>query len=155
MEQCALHGLRPVQVEADHACLLVAEPWLLDPVETMQGSLDQPCGVGGYHRQVHGMLPSLMLVLLSKPVGGNEHLLGRGDQPRPVHFLGRAADLACHRLLHVGEGDHRSAERPRRHGGLLSSPEQYSPIGAADKFLDCICCNFEIPAVFGGTNAAQ
>jgi hypothetical protein len=36
-----------------------------------------------------------------------------------------------------------------------SMPREFSSEGGADDFLDCLCCNSEIAAVFGGANAAQ
>ena len=37
----------------------------------------------------------------------------------------------------------------------LSIGTEHSPLGGADKFLDWLCCNSEITAVFYGANAAQ
>ncbi|MBD9640510.1 transposase [Ensifer sp. ENS07] len=37
----------------------------------------------------------------------------------------------------------------------VSMPDQYSPEGGADEFLDCLCCNSEVPAVFRGAKATE
>jgi hypothetical protein len=37
----------------------------------------------------------------------------------------------------------------------VSIPDEISPKGGADKFLDCLCCNSKIPAVFGWADPAQ
>ncbi|MDG4674956.1 hypothetical protein P9A16_27940 [Shinella sp. 838] len=38
---------------------------------------------------------------------------------------------------------------------VVSMPREFSPEGGADKFLDCLCCNSKVPAVFGWANPAQ
>ncbi len=41
------------------------------------------------------------------------------------------------------------------YGPILSISVQNSPLGGADEFLDCLCCNSEVPAVFRGAKATE
>ncbi len=54
-----------------------------------------------------------------------------------------------------GENSMKASKLSEAQIGLLSIPREFSSERSADEFLDCLCCNSEIPAVFRRADAAQ